>query len=561
MTHRVRAVLCAAGCMGALLTGFGGNPARAAGPIRQHKTVQSHLNLHTEMSQNAVITATADARAAGSNQGSTTISWNTGDGSFGQLYVSQNGGTKQIMAQGATGSVSISWIAAGSTYAFMLFDGTSGITKLATVDVTLGSSATAYLAVTPDPVPAGSSTTNLSWDTGGSGIGQVLVSANGSSPALFAQGDSGQASAPWIMSGAAYTFSLAVGSTTLLSQTVAVGSGTPGVSASPASVPAGPSGSTTITWDTGDGSVGQVYVSVNGGGKVLFAQGPSGSAPISWIYPGNSYVFTLYDGTTQSTQLGSVTVSMATASPTLTANPNPVSSNGATTISWNTGDGSNAQVWVAVNGGGKVLFAQGPSGSAPITWISAGNTYVFKLYAGTAQSTVLASVSVSQSASSTCSGTTDQCYLLNLINQSRAAYNLAPLQLDLTDSDSSTCGAYLHSYDMAQTDSLWHYTPSNYPQYDNETFPTGICGYSVNNAYRQNVGYYGPSSVTTALQQIHNSMMSETPNTPSACAPFEAGGGDNHACNILSSNSAHVGLGIYTDPSGIVWVTEDFESN
>lgn len=67
-------------------------------------------------------------------------------------------------------------------------------------------------------------------------------------------------------------------------------------------------GRTQIDWDTGDGSAGQVYVSVDGGPEVLFGGGASGSEAAPWIAPGRKYEFRLYRGTERSELLGSVEV-------------------------------------------------------------------------------------------------------------------------------------------------------------------------------------------------------------------------------------------------------------
>jgi hypothetical protein len=70
------------------------------------------------------------------------------------------------------------------------------------------------------------------------------------------------------------------------------------ITASPNPVPAGQApGTTTVTWNTGDGSGGQVYVSKNGEPDALFADGPTGSAPAPWIEAGKTYEFRLYAGT------------------------------------------------------------------------------------------------------------------------------------------------------------------------------------------------------------------------------------------------------------------------
>ena len=58
--------------------------------------------------------------------------------------------------------------------------------------------------------------------------------------------------------------------------------------------PAKGAGKTTISWDTCDGSIGRVFVSINGGDEVLFADGRRGSALANWIETGPNYEFRLY---------------------------------------------------------------------------------------------------------------------------------------------------------------------------------------------------------------------------------------------------------------------------
>ena len=69
--------------------------------------------------------------------------------------------------------------------------------------------------------------------------------------------------------------------------------------------------------------------------------------------------------------------------PSLTANPNPVPASegfGKTTISWDTADGSIGRIYVSVNRGQELLFADGRRGSASAHWIKTGSMYEFRLY-------------------------------------------------------------------------------------------------------------------------------------------------------------------------------------
>jgi arabinofuranosyltransferase len=71
--------------------------------------------------------------------------------------------------------------------------------------------------------------------------------------------------------------------------------------ATPNPVPAGPGfGETTITWRAAAGRDPRVFVSVDGTGESLFAQGSQGTQKASWIQTGHTYDFRLYDGNHQS---------------------------------------------------------------------------------------------------------------------------------------------------------------------------------------------------------------------------------------------------------------------
>ena len=67
-------------------------------------------------------------------------------------------------------------------------------------------------------------------------------------------------------------------------------------------------GTTTITWNTGDGSVGTVYLEKEGQPGVPFAGGTPGSAAAPWIEAGKTYEFRLYAGTEHTKMLAKTTV-------------------------------------------------------------------------------------------------------------------------------------------------------------------------------------------------------------------------------------------------------------
>jgi hypothetical protein len=171
------------------------------------------------------------------------------------------------------------------------------------------------------------------------------------------------------------------------------------ITATPNPVPRtkGP-GKTMITWNTGDGSPGQVYVSTNGGPEQLFADGlGEGSNEAPWIGDA-TFEFRLYSARkTDKKLLASVQVKLGHS---ITADPNPVpggSEMGKTTISWFTADGSLGQVYVSANGAPEQLFADvSAQGSNEAPWISVG-TFEFRLYEGNEHKKVLAAVKVTRS--------------------------------------------------------------------------------------------------------------------------------------------------------------------
>lgn len=81
------------------------------------------------------------------------------------------------------------------------------------------------------------------------------------------------------------------------------------ISATPNPVPAGVgAGTTKITWRTGDGADGQVFVSEDNAAEKIFASGPDGSSDAPWIGNGSTYVFRLYSTGEKQVLLASVEV-------------------------------------------------------------------------------------------------------------------------------------------------------------------------------------------------------------------------------------------------------------
>jgi predicted small lipoprotein YifL len=83
----------------------------------------------------------------------------------------------------------------------------------------------------------------------------------------------------------------------------------PAITASPNPVSAkgGPTGSTTIAWNTGAGT-GEIFLSTNGTNEKLFARGEKGSQEAPWIAAGITYEFRLYNAGDHSQILAKVIV-------------------------------------------------------------------------------------------------------------------------------------------------------------------------------------------------------------------------------------------------------------
>ncbi|MCW7940682.1 hypothetical protein AAW14_01205 [Streptomyces hygroscopicus] len=132
--------------------------------------------------------------------------------------------------------------------------------------------------------------------------------------------------------------------------------------------------------------------------------------------------------------------------------------------------------------------------------------------------------------------------VLAVINQARAAQNLAPLQ-PLTGLESS---AGAHNQTMAAGCGLQHQCPGEAAFGDREHAAGVSWG-----AAGENIGTGGPIAHTTAALTdmavgITKSMLAEQPPN------------DGHRRNILNPGFRHIGIQILHDKSGTLWMTQDF---
>ena len=91
-----------------------------------------------------------------------------------------------------------------------------------------------------------------------------------------------------------------------------------------APLPAGgkPAPSTPIvSWDTGDGTPGQVTVASDGSKETVFASAPKGSLEAPWLGPGSVHVFRLYALAGKRTVVATLTVGDSDAPQVIFAQP------------------------------------------------------------------------------------------------------------------------------------------------------------------------------------------------------------------------------------------------
>jgi uncharacterized protein YkwD len=157
--------------------------------------------------------------------------------------------------------------------------------------------------------------------------------------------------------------------------------------------------------------------------------------------------------------------------------------------------------------------------------------------------TPAASASTSASPSAPAGGTA-AAQVLALINQARSAAGLPALTITSGLETSSS----QHNLLMADGCGLSHQCPGEPPLGDRET-AAGVDW----TAAGENIGEGGPVADTdAAIAQmavgLTQSMLNEQPPD------------DGHRLNILSSSFTHIGIAVYRDSSGTVWLTQDFSN-
>jgi len=134
--------------------------------------------------------------------------------------------------------------------------------------------------------------------------------------------------------------------------------------------------------------------------------------------------------------------------------------------------------------------------------------------------------------------------VLTLINQARSQNGLPAL----TFSSGLNTSASRHNLLMAQGCGLSHQCAGEPAIGDRET-AAGVHWTSAG----ENIGEEGPisddtSAIAQAAVALTQDMLNEQPPD------------DGHRKNILSSSFAHIGIAVYRDSSGTVWLTQDFSN-
>jgi uncharacterized protein YkwD len=144
----------------------------------------------------------------------------------------------------------------------------------------------------------------------------------------------------------------------------------------------------------------------------------------------------------------------------------------------------------------------------------------------------------------TTQGSPAAAQVLTLINQARAAAGLPALTITAGLEASSDA----HNLRMANGCGLSHQCPGE-PSLGQRETDAGVDW----TAAGENIGEGGPVADTQAAiaqlaVDLTQSMLNEQPPN------------DGHRLNILSSTFTHIGIAVYRDSSGTVWLTQDFSN-
>ncbi|MGW7008600.1 sigma-70 family RNA polymerase sigma factor [Streptomyces sp. NPDC054933] len=133
--------------------------------------------------------------------------------------------------------------------------------------------------------------------------------------------------------------------------------------------------------------------------------------------------------------------------------------------------------------------------------------------------------------------------VLTVINRARADNGLPPY----TITTGLTRSAQAHNATMDNGCGLSHQCPGEAPLGDRETAQGVQWGAAGENIGQASAGP-DPQQIATAAVNLTQGMLNEKPPN------------DGHRQNILSSAFTHIGIAVYRDPNGTVWLTQDFSN-
>ncbi len=133
--------------------------------------------------------------------------------------------------------------------------------------------------------------------------------------------------------------------------------------------------------------------------------------------------------------------------------------------------------------------------------------------------------------------------VLAVINQARAAHGLPPY----TITAGLTRSAQGHNTAMDNGCGLSHQCPGEAPLGDRETAAGVQWGAAGENIGQASAGPDAQQIASAAVDLTHAMLNEKPPN-------------DGHRQNILSSTFTHVGIAVFRDANGTVWLTQDFSN-